>query len=353
MLEVQGLRKEYGPLTAVQGISFSLKPGDIFGFIGSNGAGKTTTIKMIATLIEPTSGTAKLNGADILGDPMEVRRQIGYMPDFFGLYDDVRVWEYLDFFAALYRVPNADRSGIIDNVLELTDLTAKKTAFVQSLSRGMQQRLCLAGALSMIPRSCCWTSRASGLDPRARAELKELIAELGRMGKIVVVSSHILPELADFCNTVGIIEGASFCVRTGSGHHAGHADRPLSRSQNLSRAGPACALRARPAARANRRRPDTTSIAVDFLGGFEEQADLLDAVDPAGFRIIGFCRRACRPRRRVLPVDDGSGELGWRRRLGSSRRAEHTSGTRPRAVTSASKCGERGHFGPSRSTCFV
>src|SRR5580704_13116897 len=206
MLEVKNLRKEYGPLTAVQGISFSLKPGDIFGFIGSNGAGKTTTIKMIATLLEPTSGTAKISGADILADPMQVRSQIGYMPDFFGLYDEVRVWEYLDFFAALYRVPNVDRSGIIDNVLELTDLTAKKSAFVQSLSRGMQQRLCLARCLVHDPALLLLDEPASGLDPRARAELKELIAELGRMGKIVVVSSHILPELADFCNTVGIIE---------------------------------------------------------------------------------------------------------------------------------------------------
>lgn len=206
MLEVKGLRKEYGPLTAVKGIRFSLQPGDIFGFIGSNGAGKTTTIRMLATLLEPTSGTATLNGADIVRDPMAIKRMIGYMPDFFGLYDDVKVWEYLDFFAAIYQVPTRQRSGVIDNVLELTDLTIKKDAFVQSLSRGMQQRLCLARCLVHDPALLLLDEPASGLDPRARAELKELIAELGRMGKIVIVSSHILPELADFCNTVGIIE---------------------------------------------------------------------------------------------------------------------------------------------------
>jgi ABC-2 type transport system ATP-binding protein len=206
MLEVKNLRKEYGGLTAVQGISFNLLPGDIFGFIGSNGAGKTTTIRMISTLLEPTSGTAVLNGADIRKNPMDVRRMLGYMPDFFGLYDDVKVWEYLDFFAAIYQVPQKQRTEVIDNVLELTDLTVKKQAFVQSLSRGMQQRLCLARCLVHDPTLLLLDEPASGLDPRARAELKELIAELGRMGKIVIVSSHILPELADFCNTVGIIE---------------------------------------------------------------------------------------------------------------------------------------------------
>ncbi|RYG49586.1 ABC transporter ATP-binding protein [bacterium] len=206
MLEVKDLRKEYGNLTAVKGISFTLQPGDIFGFIGSNGAGKTTTIRMISTLLEPTSGTATLNGADIRREPMEVRRMLGYMPDFFGLYDDVKVWEYLDFFAAIYRVPSRKRNEVIDNVLELTDLTVKKDAFVQSLSRGMQQRLCLARCLVHDPALLLLDEPASGLDPRARADLKELIAELGRMGKIVIVSSHILPELADFCNTVGIIE---------------------------------------------------------------------------------------------------------------------------------------------------
>jgi ABC-2 type transport system ATP-binding protein len=204
MLEVQNLHKSYGGFTAVNGISFSLKPGDIFGFIGSNGAGKTTTIRMLATLLEPTSGSATLNGIDVVSQPMEIRRMIGYMPDFFGLYDDVKVWEYLDFFASIYGVQK--RNQVIDEVLELTDLSVKKDAFVQSLSRGMQQRLCLARCLVHDPKLLLLDEPASGLDPRARAELKELIAELGRLGKIVIVSSHILPELSDFCNCVGIIE---------------------------------------------------------------------------------------------------------------------------------------------------
>ncbi|HXH60176.1 MAG TPA: ABC transporter ATP-binding protein [Fimbriimonadaceae bacterium] len=206
MLEVLGLKKKYGELVAVNGIEFSLQPGDIFGFIGSNGAGKTTTIKMLATLLEPTTGTATLNGIDVTVDPMQIKRMIGYMPDFFGLYDDVKVWEYLDFFATIYEVAAKEHRKVIDSVLELTDLTVKKDSFVSSLSRGMQQRLCLAKCLVHDPYMLLLDEPASGLDPRARAELKDLIAELGRMGKIVIVSSHILPELSDFCNTVGIIE---------------------------------------------------------------------------------------------------------------------------------------------------
>ncbi|MBL8066590.1 MAG: ABC transporter ATP-binding protein, partial [Chthonomonadaceae bacterium] len=144
MLEVKALRKSFGSLTAVEGVSFTLQPGDIFGFIGSNGAGKTTTIRMLATLLEPDSGSARLFGTDIRQDAMAIRKQIGYMPDFFGLYEDIKVWEYLDFFAAVYRVPKSERAGVIDNVLELVGLTAKKDAFASTLSKGMQQRLGLA-----------------------------------------------------------------------------------------------------------------------------------------------------------------------------------------------------------------
>ena len=206
MLVVDGLRKEYGQFTAVDGVSFQLKPGDIMGFIGSNGAGKTTTIKMLATLLEPTLGRATLNDVPLTEGLIDARKLIGYMPDFFGLYEDIRVWEYLELFASIYGVPKTERPGVIDEVLELTDLGFKKDAFAKSLSRGMQQRLCLARCLVHDPDLLLLDEPASGLDPRARAELKELVAELGRMGKIVIVSSHILPELADFCNVVGIIE---------------------------------------------------------------------------------------------------------------------------------------------------
>jgi ABC-2 type transport system ATP-binding protein len=162
MLDVQGLRKEYGELVAVRDIRFQLYPGDVFGFIGPNGAGKTTTIKMLATLLEPTAGTATLNGIDIVRHPEEVRPLLGYMPDFFGLYEGITVTEYLEFFAAAYRIPKGQRAAIIDNVLELTDLTVKKDAYVETLSRGMQQRCASRKASCMTRFCCCWTSQPRG-----------------------------------------------------------------------------------------------------------------------------------------------------------------------------------------------
>lgn len=289
MLEVKELRKEYGSLTAVQGISFSLQPGDIFGFIGSNGAGKTTTIRMISTLLEPSSGTAELFGADIKRNPMEVRRMIGYMPDFFGLYDDVKVWEYLDFFASIYQVPARQRLEVIDNVLELTDLTVKKQAFVQSLSRGMQQRLCLARCLVHDPKLLLLDEPASGLDPRARAELKELIAELGRMGKIVIVSSHILPELADFCNTVGIIEKGELLAFGPVSRIVAdlHATRFIEATflRDSERAAEFVATFPNVVAA---QATGEGSVRIDYSGDHEQQANLLAEIVKQGLPLIGF-----------------------------------------------------------------
>lgn len=289
MLEVKNLRKEYAGLTAVKGISFSLQPGDIFGFIGSNGAGKTTTIRMISTLLEPTSGTAVLNGADIRKDPMAVRRMLGYMPDFFGLYDDVKVWEYLDFFAAIYQVPQKQRNEVIDNVLELTDLTVKKQAFVQSLSRGMQQRLCLARCLVHDPTLLLLDEPASGLDPRARAELKELIAELGRMGKIVIVSSHILPELADFCNCVGIIERGEL-LAFGPVSQIVRDIQPnrILQARLLQNAGEAASVVRDMPHVLNAEASDDGELHIDYVGDHEGQADVLAELVRRGFRVIGF-----------------------------------------------------------------
>ena len=212
MLRIENLNKEYGKLTAVNNLTMQLDAGDIMGFIGPNGAGKTTTIRMVATLLKPTSGTVYVDGINVLEHPEKVRPLIGYMPDFFGLYDDVKVWEYLDFFAAAYRVPKPKRNGAIDDVLELTDLTIKKDSFVSELSRGMQQRLCLAKTLLHDPKLLLLDEPASGLDPRARIEIKELLKELRSMGKTILISSHILPELADFCNKIAIVEQGKLVV---------------------------------------------------------------------------------------------------------------------------------------------
>jgi len=196
----------------VNNLNLQLDAGDIMGFIGPNGAGKTTTIRMVSTLLKPTSGTAYVDGIDVVAEPEQVRPLIGYMPDFFGLYDDVKVWEYLDFFAAAYKIPKQKRSRSIDDVLELTDLTVKRDAFVSELSRGMQQRLCLAKTLLHDPKLLLLDEPASGLDPRARIEIKELLKELRNMGKTILISSHILPELADLCNKVAIVEQGKLVV---------------------------------------------------------------------------------------------------------------------------------------------
>src|SRR5437870_11370552 len=227
MIQIRHLRKQYKDLVAVRDLNLELEQGDIFGFIGPNGAGKTTTIKMLATLLIPTAGTALVNGIDVVRHPEQIRSIVGDMSDFFGVYDDIKVWEYLDFFAAAYRVPKSKRPQIIDDVLALTDLTVKKDSYVESLSRGMKQRLCLAKTLVHDPKVMLLDEPASGLDPRARIEIKELLKELKAMGKTIIVSSHILPELADFCNKIGIIEKGEMIIsgdvnaiiRQISGHH--------------------------------------------------------------------------------------------------------------------------------------
>lgn len=212
MIKTENLRKEFGKLVAVDDLSLEIQEGDIFGFIGPNGAGKTTTIRMLATLLRPTSGKAFIDGIDVTANHRKVRPLIGFMPDFFGVYDDVKVWEYLDFFAAAYRIPKRERPNKIDDVLELTNLSIKKDCFVEELSRGMKQRLCLAKTLIHAPKVLLLDEPASGLDPRARIEIKELLKKLKAMGKTILVSSHILPELADFCNKVGIIEKGKLII---------------------------------------------------------------------------------------------------------------------------------------------
>lgn len=206
MIELDNVTKLYGELIAVDSLSLRIGEGEIFGFIGPNGAGKTTTIKMLATLLAPTNGTIRIAGIDPEVEPRAVRKMIGYMPDYFGVYPDLAVWEYLDFFGAAYHIPAIRRPAAIDDVLELTDLTIKKFDLVEALSRGMKQRLCLAKTLLHDPKILLLDEPASGLDPRARIEIRELLKELKKMNKTILISSHILPELSDFCTSIGIIE---------------------------------------------------------------------------------------------------------------------------------------------------
>ncbi|MFO0887642.1 MAG: ABC transporter ATP-binding protein [Isosphaeraceae bacterium] len=206
MIETRDLTKMYGDLYALNRLNLTLEQGDVYGFIGPNGAGKTTTMRILATLLNPTWGEAYVCGHSIYTGAKDIRRMIGYMPDFFGVYDDMKVIEYLEFFAAAYRIQGAQRKKICEEVLELVDLTYKRDALVTSLSRGMTQRLGLARVLLHDPQVLLLDEPASGLDPRARIEIRALLKELRTMGKTILVSSHILPELADICNKIGIIE---------------------------------------------------------------------------------------------------------------------------------------------------
>ncbi|MEX2142165.1 MAG: ABC transporter ATP-binding protein [Pirellulales bacterium] len=206
MIELINFGKRYGEFTAVERLNLRIPKGELYGFIGPNGAGKSTTIRFLATLLKATHGEGIVNGHSVTRDPLGVRRCVGYMPDNFGVYDGMRVWEFLDFFAVAYQIPKARRKQVIGDVLELLDLTHKRDDFVNGLSRGMKQRLCLAKTLVHDPPLLILDEPSSGLDPRARMEFKALMKELRRMGKTILVSSHILSELADICTSIGIIE---------------------------------------------------------------------------------------------------------------------------------------------------
>ncbi len=206
MIEITGLTKRYGSLLAVDNLSLSIGKGELFGFIGPNGAGKTTTMKVLSCLLRPDSGVAKVDGLDVMTAGDDIRRIIGYMPDFLGVYEDLTVEEYLLFFAAAFNIDRRKRSSVVGEVLALTDLTAKRRAMVSGLSRGMTQRLGVARVLIHDPKVLLLDEPASGLDPRARIEMRSLLTELARMGKTLMVSSHILTELGEMSSSIGIIE---------------------------------------------------------------------------------------------------------------------------------------------------
>lgn len=212
MIELFEFGKDYGDFTAVESLTLKIDAGEMFGFIGPNGAGKSTTIRYLATLLKASRGDALVNGFSVNKHPMDVRRSIGYMPDDFGVYDGMKVWEFLDFFAVAYKIGRSQRKQIILDVLELLDLGHKRDDFVNGLSRGMKQRLCLAKTLVHDPPVLILDEPTSGLDPRARIEVKALLKELRRMGKTVLISSHILSELADCCSSIGIIERGQMLV---------------------------------------------------------------------------------------------------------------------------------------------
>jgi ABC-2 type transport system ATP-binding protein len=207
VIETRDLTKKYGDMFAIRSIDLKLEQGDLFGFIGPNGAGKTTTMRILATLLEPTWGEASVCGHSVYKNPKEIRRLVGYMPDFFGVYDDMTVIEYLEFFAAAYRIRGPERRRVCDEKLTIVDLDFKRDAYANTLSRGQTQRLGLARVLLHDPQVLLLDEPLSGLDPRARIEMRAALRRLGQQeGKTIIISSHILPELADLCNKIGIID---------------------------------------------------------------------------------------------------------------------------------------------------
>ncbi|MBA2264753.1 MAG: ABC transporter ATP-binding protein [Chloroflexi bacterium] len=297
VVETRGLVKRYGDHLAVAGVDLLVGPGEIYGLVGPNGAGKTTMMKILATLLAPSAGEAYVTGIPVGDDPLEVRRRIGYMPDFYGVYDDLRVWEYLDFFARCYGVPANRRATMIGELLEIVGLTEKRDEYVESMSRGMRQRLCLAHTLVHDPALLILDEPASGLDPRARVELREILRELRGMGKTILISSHILPELGEMCTGVAIIDRGRV-LRSGT---IGEIERSL-RATALLRVD---LLGDEAAVNAAREWLGTDPRIADVLGGMsnadgavrieaafdgtpDAQADLLRAMVEAGHRVVGF-----------------------------------------------------------------
>ena len=209
MIEITGLTKRYGDFYALNDLHLTLGDGVVFGFVGANGAGKSTTFSILATLLSPTSGDALINGKSVVREPAAVRKEIGYMPDFFGVYDQLKVDEYLDFYGASYNLKASERKKLIPELLALVNLTDKRYEYVDLLSRGMKQRLCLARALIHDPTVLILDEPASGLDPRARVEMRDIIHRLKDLGKTVLISSHILPELAEMCDEIGVIDNGT------------------------------------------------------------------------------------------------------------------------------------------------
>jgi ABC-2 type transport system ATP-binding protein len=283
------LTKTFANTAAVSGLDLSVRRGSITGIVGPNGAGKTTTFLMLATLLEPTDGIISVCGFDPVSDPLEVRRRIGYMPDFFGIYDDLRVHEYLDFFASAYGVKADRRPRLTTDLLELVDLTGKRDAMVDSLSRGMKQRLGLARALVHDPELLILDEPASGLDPRARVELRALLLELKSMGKTILISSHILSELEEVCSDITILEAGKLVAQGSPGEIA--SGLAVARRLRIRSAGDTMpqlreALEAYPGTAALEEREGT--LEVELGGGEDEAAALLAKLVTAGIPVVEF-----------------------------------------------------------------
>lgn len=288
MIEIKGLTKSFGAFQALKGIDLTIDRGCVFGFVGPNGAGKSTTMSILATLALPTSGIAKVDGYDVTKHPKEVRKRIGYMPDFFGVYDQFKTTEYLHFYGASYGLSKTEREQLIPQLLELVNLTDKQDAYVDTLSRGMKQRLCLARCLVHDPDLLILDEPASGLDPRARIEMREILKELKSMGKTIIISSHILPELAEMVDEIGVIEHGQLVAKGNIAEIQSRLRvkrvlyiRLLDRIEEAEGY-----LREQPFI--GRLMRDEQGIHVHYEGQDEDQAALIGRMVAAGYRIVSF-----------------------------------------------------------------
>lgn len=288
LIELRHLHRYFGKTKAVRDISFEVYGGEVFGYIGPNGAGKTTSMRILATLDEPTYGDAFVDGFSVVDDPDRVRRRLGFMPDYFGTYENVNVREYLDFFARAYGLRGAERRIAIDSVMEFTLLNTMADKPINGLSKGMKQRLCLGRTMIHNPSVLILDEPAAGLDPRARIELREMIDQLAEMGKAVLISSHILTELAELCDRVGIIEQGQL-LATGS------VEEISRHSETVSRVWIRPWGEAQPLVEWLQRRADMTDVTVQANkiacthdGGEEDQARLLREIIEAGFQVLEF-----------------------------------------------------------------
>jgi ABC-2 type transport system ATP-binding protein len=299
VIDLAHVTKKFGDLTALDDLTLSIAEGEVFGFIGPNGAGKSTTMRILACLLRQDAGSARVGGLDVLTDGDRIRRLVGYMPDFLGVYDDLTVDEYLQFFAAAFRIPRRSgrRRAVVDGVLQLTDLAEKRDAMVDSLSRGMQQRLGIARVLVHDPKVLLLDEPASGLDPRARIEMRSLLQELARMGKTIMVSSHILSELAEMCSSIGIIERGRL-LYAGSIQDAYARTHAGERIDITLEPGPApaatpeqalAALRACP--HVARAFPDNGALVVELHPGTPSHHVVIEALVACGARIAAFTPR--------------------------------------------------------------
>ncbi len=275
-------------MEALKGVTLEIDKGTVFGFVGPNGAGKSTTMSILATLLEPTSGKAYVGGYEVTRHPKEVRKLIGYMPDFFGVYDNLTAEEYLDFYGANYDIPLAERKQIIPQLLELVNLSHKRDAYVDSLSRGMKQRLGLARSLVHNPEVLILDEPASGLDPRARIELREILKELRDMGKTIIISSHILPELAEMCDVIGVIEeGNLIAFGRVDEIYAKMQEKRVLRIRLLNRVEEAMIrLKEMPVVSGVTR--EGNWVVVGFTGDDEQQVQLLSELTAAGYPVAAF-----------------------------------------------------------------